>query len=256
MITENLKRFREIMDAGQVALGMGVSLCDPAVTEAMGGIADFYWIDLEHCPTNLETMASHLIAARAAGTAAIVRIPSGDIGWVKRVLDSGAEGILLPQAQTVDDIRRFAKACRYPPMGTRGFGPRRPTNYGRAGGQDYLDFANKNLFVAAQIETIDLVDQIDEIVKIEELTSICIGPNDLSGTMGMLGDTSHPDVLDAIKTIASKSREQGLYVGAGMGGDPDYANTLKELGVQWLQVGGDFEYMIKFAQQLYAKIRD
>ena len=199
---------------------------------------------------------SHLIAARAGGTAAIVRIPSGDVGWIKRVLDTGAEGIILPQAQSVEEIRKFARSCRYPPMGTRGFGPRRPTNYGRFGGQEYIDHANKNLFVAAQIETIDLVHQIDEVVKIKELTSICIGPNDLSGTMGMLGNVTHPDVLDAIRTIATKARENGLYVGSGMGGDPEFANILKGLGVQWLQVGGDFEYMMKYAQQLYDQIRD
>ena len=256
MITDNLKRFREKMDAGQVTTGMGVSLSDAAVTEAMSGIADFFWIDLEHCPTSLESMMSHLIAARAGGTAAIVRIPSGDVGWIKRVLDTGAEGIILPQAQSVEEIRQFARSCRYPPMGTRGFGPRRPTNYGRFVGQEYLDHANENLFVAAQIETIDLVHQIDEIVQIKELTSICIGPNDLSGTMGMLGNITHPDVLDAIRTIATKARENGLYVGSGMGGDPVFANTLKDLGVQWLQVGGDFEYMMKYAEQLYDQIRN
>lgn len=256
MITDNLKRFREKMDAGHVTTGMGVSFNDPAVTEAMSGIADFCWIDLEHCPANLETMMSHLIAARAGGTAAIVRIPSGDVGWVKRVLDTGAEGIILPQAKSVEEIREFARSCRYPPMGTRGFGPRRPTNYGRFSGQEYLDHANENLFVAAQIESIDLVHQMDEIVQIKELTSICIGPNDLSGTMGMLGNLTHPDVLDAIRTITTKARENGLYVGSGMGVNVEFANTLKDLGVQWLQVGGDFDYMMRYAQQLYEQIRN
>ena len=185
-----------------------------------------------------------------------MRVARGDIGWAKRVLDSGDEGIILPRAQTVEEIRQSARSCRHPPLDTRGFGPRRPTNYGRFGGQEYLDHANENLFVAAQIETIDLVHQIDEIVQIKELTSICIGPNDLSGTMGMLGNTTHPDVLDAIRTIATKARENGLYVGSGMSGDPVFANTLKDLGVQWMQVGGDFEYMMKYAQQLYDQIRN
>ncbi|MCH2126216.1 MAG: aldolase/citrate lyase family protein [Pirellulaceae bacterium] len=254
MITENIIRFREKLASGQNAKGIGITLTDPAVTEALGGLADFFWIDLEHNPTNLETLMAHLIAARAAGTAAIVRIPSSDIAWVKRVLDSGAEGILLPQAKSVEEIAEFAKACRYPPMGNRGFGPRRPTNYGRSGGQSYLDHANENLFVAAQIETIDLVNQIDKVAQIKELTSLCLGPNDLSGTMGKLGQTSDPEVLDAIKKVATAARENGLFCGAGMGTDAEYANTLASLGVNWLQVGNDYDYMVKHVQQVLPTI--
>ena len=255
MITPNLAKFRKKLDSGELCLGVAITIADPAVTEAICESVDFLWIDLEHNPTNLETLLAHLIAARAAGAAALVRVPSQDVGWIKRVLDTGAEGIIMPQSQSAQEVREFVSACRYPPMGTRGFGPRRPTNYGRLGGDAYLENANKNLFVAAQIETVSALHEIDEIVNIDGLDSLVVGPNDLSGSMGMLGKTEHPQVLDAIGTIAGKARGAGLYVGAGMGAQPDYARKLAGLGVQWIQCGGDFEFMIRFAEQLYTQIR-
>ncbi len=166
---------------------------------------DFFWIDLEHNPINLETLMGHLIAARAGGSPALVRVPSSEISWTKRVLDSGAEGIILPQARSAEEIRQFVSACRYPPQGTRGFGPRRPTNYGRFGGEEYLSHANRELFVVAQIETVSALDEIDEIVAIEGLDSLVVGPYDLSGSMGMLGQVHHPQVLEAVRTVYSQS---------------------------------------------------
>jgi len=251
----NVQKFREKLAAGQVCLGMGLTLSDPSVTEAMGGSVDFIWMDLEHNPTNLESLLAHLIAARAAAVPAIVRIPSGDVGWIKRVLDSGAEGIILPRAYTAKEIREFVSSCRYPPMGTRGFGPRRPTNYGRFGGDEYLRHANENLFVVAQIETVEALEQIDEIVAIEGLDSLVVGPYDLSGSMGILGQVHAPQVLDAIRHVASCARAAGKYVGIGMGADREHALEAVGLGVQWVQAGNDFEYMIGFCERLYADIR-
>ena len=251
----NIQKLREKLDAGQVCLGMGLTLTDPSVTEAMGDRLDFIWMDLEHNPTNLESLLSHLIAARASGVPAIVRVPSEDVGWIKRVLDSGAEGIILPRAYSADEIRQFVSHCRYPPLGTRGFGPRRPTDYGRFGGQAYLEHANKNLFVAAQIETVEALEQLDDILTIAGLDSLVIGPYDLSGSMGIPGQVHAPQVLDAIQTVASRARAAGKYVGIGMGADREHALEAAGLGVQWIQAGNDFEYMLGHCEQLHTDIR-
>lgn len=251
----NIHKFREKMNAGIFCLGAGITFSDPAVTEALCDSVDFFWIDLEHNPTSLESMSTHLMAARAGGTPAIVRIPSGDVAWIKRVLDSGAEGIILPQAKTAEEIRDFVSACSYPPHGTRGFGPRRPSNYGRVRGPEYLQHANEHLFVVAQIETASALNELDAIVKIEELDSLVVGPYDLSGSMGILGEVHHPRVIDAIRLIASQTRAAGLYVGIGMGADLEHALEAKKLGIQWAQCGNDYEFMIRAADQLYATIR-
>ena len=150
----HIETFREKLRRDETCLGVSITLSDPVVTEAISPLVDFVWIDLEHNPTNLESLVAHLIAARAGGAPSIVRIPSGDVGWIKRVLDSGAEGIILPRAYSAAEIREFVSNCRYPPLGSRGFGPRRPTDYGRIRGQRYLDQA-RQVFVVAQIETVE-----------------------------------------------------------------------------------------------------
>ena len=251
----HIHKFRERLKAGDVCLGVGITFSDPTVTEALCDSVDFVWIDLEHNPMSVESMTGHLIAARAGGAPALVRVPCGDIGWIKRVLDSGAEGIIFPQAGSADDVRAFVSACRYPPMGTRGYGPRRPSNYGRDGGIEYLERANRELFVVAQIETAGALADVDKIVAIRGLDSIVIGPNDLSGSMGLPGQPRHPDVLAAIRTIVKKAKAAGLPVGIGMGGDVGHACEAAQMGVQWIQCGSDFSYMNNYADRLYADIR-
>ena len=251
----NIHKFREKLDAGVFCQGAGITFSDPAVVEALADSVDFVWIDLEHNPTSLESLLAHLIAARAAGVPALVRVPSQDVGWIKRVLDTGAEGIILPQAVSAAEIGKFVSACRYPPLGTRGFGPRRPTNYGRDRGQEYLQKANGELFVVAQIETVSACEELDQIVTIEGLDSLVVGPYDLSGSMGILGEVHDPRVADAVRSIVRHAKSAGLYVGMGMGADAEHAVEAAELGIQWVQCGSDFGLMIQGTDRLHETVR-
>jgi 2-dehydro-3-deoxyglucarate aldolase/4-hydroxy-2-oxoheptanedioate aldolase len=246
---------REKLRSGELVLGAGISLTDLTVTEALAPCVDFFWIDLEHNATTTESMLGHLIAARAGGAASIVRIPSGDVAWIKRVLDSGAEGIILPRAYSAKEVAAFVSACRYPPMGTRGFGPRRPMQYGRLPQQEYLKQANRDLFVVVQVETVELVAELDEVLKLEGLDSLVLGPQDLSGSLGRLGDTTHPDVVAVMRTVATKAKAAGKFIGSGLGANPEFARLLIDCGVQWLQAGGDFEYMIRGCERTFQEIR-
>src|SRR6186997_331688 len=164
MISTHIEKMREKLRAGKIVLGAGITMSDPAVTEALAPSVDFVWIDLEHNALTVEKMLGHLIAARAGGCASIVRIPTNDVAWVKRVLDSGAEGIILPRAYSAAEVAEFVSACRYPPLGTRGFGPRRPMNYGRIPQQEYLQQANRGVFVVAQVETKELINELDDVL--------------------------------------------------------------------------------------------
>ncbi len=256
MISNHINTMREKLRAGEIVLGAGITTTDPTVTEAIAGSVDFVWIDLEHNAMTTESMLGHLMAARAGGVAAIVRIPNNDVAWIKRVLDSGAEGIILPRAYSAKEVADFVSACRYPPLGTRGFGPRRPMQYGRMEQQAYLAQANRDVFVTAQVETVELVKEIDEVLRIEGLDSLVMGPQDLSGSMGRLGQTTHPEVLDAIRTMAKKAKAAGKFLGSGLGANPAFAKTLIECGVQWMQAGNDFEYMIKGCERAFREIRD
>lgn len=255
MISTHINLMREKLRAGKIVLGAGITLTDPVVTEALASSVDFFWIDLEHNAMTTESMLGHLIAARAGGAASIVRIPSGDVGWVKRVLDSGAEGIILPRAYSAREVAEFVSACRYPPLGTRGFGPRRPMRYGRMPQQEYLQQANRDVFVTAQVETVELLAEIDDVLKIEGLDSLVLGPQDLSGSMGRLGETTHPEVIEAMRMVASKAKAAGKFIGSGLGANPEFARVLIDCGVQWLQAGNDFEYLIRGCDQTFAEIR-
>lgn len=255
MISTHINRMREKLRAGKIVLGAGITLSDPTVTEAIAPSVDFVWIDLEHNPLTVEAMLGHLIAARAGGCASLVRIPTNDAGWVKRVLDSGAEGIILPRAYSAKEVAAFVSACRYPPLGTRGFGPRRPMNYGRLEQQAYLQQANRDVFVVAQVETVELLAELDEVLNLQGLDSLVLGPQDLSGSMGRPGDTTHPDVVEAMKTIAAKTRKAGKFIGSGLGANPKFAQLLIDCGVQWMQAGNDFEYMIRGCERAFRQIR-
>lgn len=251
----HMHKFREKLDKGQFCLGAGISLSDPAVSEALGPSVDFFWFDLEHNPMSLESLFAHLISARATGTPALVRVPTSDVAWIKRVLDTGAEGIIVPQVRSAAEVRDAVAACRYPPLGNRGYGPRRPSNYGRDGGADYLARANREVFVTIQIETVQAYQELDEILRVPGLDSLVIGPNDLSGSMGIPGQVAHPRVLEAIATIIAKARQAGKYIGMGMAGDAEQALRAAQMGVQWVQCGGDFSYMVTAVDQLFGQIR-
>jgi 2-keto-3-deoxy-L-rhamnonate aldolase RhmA len=171
------------------------------------------------------------------------------------VLDAGADGVIVPFVRTVEEVRQVVADCRYPPVGNRGFGPRVPSNYGRDGGSEYLERANRNVFVAVQIETAEALEAVDDIARVPGLDSLVIGPWDLSGALGRLGDVQHPEVVAAIKTIISKARAAGLAVGAGMNADADYACVMAKRGVQWIQLGCDFGYLVGFMDQITASVR-
>jgi 4-hydroxy-2-oxoheptanedioate aldolase len=251
-----LQRFREKINAGRFCLGAGIRLSDPAVTEALADSVDFVWIDLEHSPIGVESLLAHLIAARAGNTAALVRVPSSDVAWIKRVLDIGAPAVIVPQVHSVEEVRGVVAACRYPPVGQRGFGPRRSSNYGRDGGVEHLKRANEQIFVCVQIETAEAVRDVDAIVAVDGLDSIVVGPNDLAGALGFPGQPREPRVQETIRTVVSKARKAGKIVGMGMGPDSEHALEAARIGVQWLQCGGDCGYMVQAVDILFGGIRN
>jgi 2-keto-3-deoxy-L-rhamnonate aldolase RhmA len=162
---------------------------------------------------------------------------------------------VVPQVRSAEEVRSVVSDCRYPPLGRRGYGPRVPSNYGRDGGDEYVERANRGIFVAVQIETAEALEALDDILAVPGLDSIVLGPWDLSGALGVLGNVEHPRVVAAIETIISKARAAGLAVGSGMGPDPDYAYVMAQRGVQWIQIGGDYGYLVRHMDQITTSVR-
>jgi 2-dehydro-3-deoxyglucarate aldolase/4-hydroxy-2-oxoheptanedioate aldolase len=196
-----------------------------------------------------------LIAARAAGVASLVRVPGSETSFIKPVLDSGAEGIIVPMVHSAAEVRKIVADCRYPTQGCRGFGPRRPANYGREGLDTFLKRSNEEVFVIVQIEHIDAVREIDEIVATPGLDSVVLGPMDLSGSMGKLGKTNDPEVDAVMKEVVRKARDAGIYVGCGVGMREEMAQRFFDMGVHWVQCGCDFDYIVQTIDRLYAQVR-
>src|SRR5260370_41070190 len=126
---ENAIKFRDKIGRGEVCIGTFITCTDPAITEALCSVSDFVWIDTEHNALSLETVQAHIMATKGSDTASLVRVPSNDPVLIKPVLDIGADGVIVPQVRTVDDVRLAVAACQYPPEGSRGFGPRRPIKF-------------------------------------------------------------------------------------------------------------------------------
>jgi 2-keto-3-deoxy-L-rhamnonate aldolase RhmA len=251
---ENALKFRDKMRGGQICFGTGITFTDPTVTEALCSDLDFVWIDMEHNGLSLETVQAHIMATKGSDTAPLVRVRWNDPVLIKPVLDIGAAGVIVPMVRSAEEARKAVEACLYPPKGIRGFGPRRPSNYGRKFGKEFCDAANEAILVIAQIEHIDAVNSIDEILKVPGLTGIVLGPYDLSGTMGHMAQPDHPEVQEAIDIVITKARKTELFVGMGVA-DPRSGKEWVEKGVHWLTLSNDFLLLVKIVGESVAQAR-
>lgn len=242
---EGMRRFRAQLATGAPQICGAVTFNDPLVSDALADSVDMLWYDLEHNALDPAALNAHLLAARYKQTATIVRVADVHPAVLKPVLDAGATGIVAAQVHTVDEVEQLVRNCMYPPDGTRGCGPRVPTNFGRAGGTAYLRMANQTIFTSVMIETAEALDAIDQIVRVPRLDSVVIGPSDLAGAIDQLDRVDGPAVNEAIDRVIAAAKAAGIYVGMGMPADTRFASTMIARGVNWIQFGSDFEYMIQ-----------
>jgi len=250
-----IMNFRNKLKTGSICIGSSITLSDPLVTDILADSVDFLWLELEHCAMSPEIIYGHLLAARAKKIPVFVRLGDNQVHLIKHVLDGGAEGIIIPQVRNAGEVKKLVSECRYPPEGRRGFGPRIPTNYFRNDGREYAVWANSNIFVSVMIENKEALDSLDDILKVHGLDSVIIGPWDLSGSLGLLGEIDSPVVRNAMDTIIEKTKQAGLVMSAASAPNADAACDLIRRGVQCLVVGNDFNYMINHIDQLTSNIK-
>jgi 2-keto-3-deoxy-L-rhamnonate aldolase RhmA len=248
--------FRKKLKSGNVCVGLLISCSDPLASEAIGASADFFWYDLEHCPLSAEVLNGHLLAARACQVPSLVRVPAGQTCFIKPVLDSGANGIIVPMVRNAQEVKSIVSDCRYPPQGTRGFGPRILSKYGRESGDVVVEREDHNVFVSVMIETAEALEDIENIVGVEGLDSVVIGPCDLSFSLGVGLDLEHPKVVKAEEIIIAKAKAAGVFVGVGLGSsESEDARIFVERGVDWLTSGFDFRHMISSFEKAKMEIQ-
>ena len=162
-------------------------------------ILDFFIIDYEHGPFDYTDMSKLIMNARLAGIKCIVRLPNNERKDIIKLLDMGADGLLLPMTSFAKDIEKVVNYAKYPPLGKRGISTMRAhTLYNPPETTKYIKQANEDTMIFAQIETIDGVNNIDEILGVNGVTGVFVGPNDLSADYGCLGDNNAKEILNSI----------------------------------------------------------
>jgi 2-keto-3-deoxy-L-rhamnonate aldolase RhmA len=247
--------FKRRMRAGEVLLGSWVDLVDQCACEIMAGIGfDWFLIDTEHGPIDISTLQSMLIGMRGSSTVPLVRVPWNDQVVIKRTLDVGAMGIIVPLVRTAQDVRDAISYAKYPPAGVRGCSPRRASDYFRDI-DNYLAKANDGIIVVVQIEHIDAVNNLDEILAVPDLDGIFIGPADLSNSMGFFNQPQATEVTRVIEEVIRKGNEAGVCVGLAVGGTVEQLGSWPARGVQLLPVGGDRRFMMNTAMDVLSGVK-
>lgn len=199
--------------ARELAVGSWVALPHPAVVEMMCG-AGFDWIavDLEHSAITLAEAEALIRVIDGRGRAPLVRLTSNDAMQIKRVMDSGAHGVIVPNVRSRDDVLGAHRAMHYPPRGTRGVGLARAQGYG-ASFQRYREWLDRSAVLIGQIEHVDALGRLDEIFGSEELDAFLVGPYDLTASMGIAGQFEHPDFTAALAEIRRVAEARGKLAG-------------------------------------------
>lgn len=220
------------LQQGSPVYGILSPTIDPTVCEYVGYTGfDLYMMDAEHGAISL-TEATHMIrACETAGIPAWARIRSVDEKLILQFLDAGISGVMMPGIRTADDVRRLVAAVKYPPLGNRGMGPVRSAEYliGKLSQLEYLQWANDQIVVLPQIETLECLQNLDEILQVEGVDGFIIGPRDLSIAMGFYDGPAHEEVKQTIAGIISRVRAAGKWAGT-VAGTAEQANALVDQG--------------------------
>lgn len=232
-------RFKARLQEGQGQLGIWNTIGGNTVPEMLGG-AGFDWvlIDCEHAPVEtVEVLAALQAIGQNPEVSAVVRPAANDPVLFKRLLDMGAQTFLVPYVQTAAEAEAAARAMRYGPTGIRGMaGMTRATRYGKV--PDYFNRAEDELCLIVQVETIDAIDQLEEIAAVDGVDGVFIGPADLSASMGLRGQTSHPEVVAVIEDAFARLKAAGVPAGV-MALKPAEAVRYVEMGSVMTAVGVD-----------------
>lgn len=241
---KSVERFRGEIKNGNKQIGASITLNDPMASEIITRRMDFTWIDMEHGSLAVDKVEGHILLAKKNGKTALVRVPALDMAWIKIALDAGAHGVIIPQIYTPDEVRSAVRYTRYHPLGIRGFGPRLSNAYGQMGSsREFIEWANRNIYLAVQLETRGAYESLDEVLTIEGYDAVCIGPADLAVSLGYYGDAACPEMRGILTDIISRVKSAGKDAGMGMGVNREFAGFALDAGVDWLQIGSDFDYI-------------
>jgi len=228
----------------QLTIGSWIMMGNPMSVEVMA-LAGFEWlvIDIEHTSIDLQATENLIRTIQANNIKALVRVSKNEEVIIKKVLDMGADGIIVPMVCSKEDAIQAVNYAKYPPIGTRGVGLYRASGYGTKF-EEYKKWVDEELVIIAQVEHIDAVNNIDAILQVEGIDGTIIGPYDLSGSMGHPGDFEREDVKDAVQKVLDRCKlynvPSGFHV---VDTDPEKLQMKIDQGCTFLAYGIDYFFM-------------
>jgi len=230
--------FKQALAEGRTQIGLWLALTSAYAAEVVAG-AGFDWLvlDMEHSPNTLDSAFAQLQAVAPYPAEAVVRPSTNDVVQIKLLLDMGAQTLLVPYVQTVEEAQAAVAAMRYPPRGLRGVASAtRAAGFGRIA--DYGRKAEAELCLLVQVETAQALERLEAIAGVDGVDGVFIGPADLAASMGLIGQLGHPQVKGAVLGAIGRLKQMGKAAGV-LSADPDFAEECLAAGATFVAVGLD-----------------
>lgn len=228
-----------------------VSYAHPSITETFARAGfDFMAIDMEHSTITIEQAQRIIAASQSEGVPCLPRPVSHNNDWIKPLLESGADGLILQMVNTPEEVQGIIRDFKYPPQGNRSYGVNRAQGYG-FDFNDYVTKWNETSSLIVQIESRTAVENIDDILAFDDIDGVMIGPYDISGSYGVPGKVDHPDVITASKKVIDACKRRGVSCGTQLAQvSQSKVQELFDLGYTYLILGSDLFVLWKWAEQM------
>ena len=254
MIRQN--RIKARLREGGVCIGTFVKVTDPCTVELLANAGfDFLAIDNEHTSMNRETVVNLIRTANACNIVPTVRVRENDRAQILQALDAGALGIMVVETSSKDEVRLVVERTKYAPEGNRGYSAsQRSANYSMMNPKEYARMSNAETHVVVYCETKGALDNLDEMLSVEGVDVMFVGPFDLTQALGVIGEPNHPKVQEAIATVVRKTRAAGKAAGI-IAGSPAEAKRLIDLGFQYIVLGSDQAFIQNMGRAMVSEVK-
>jgi 2-keto-3-deoxy-L-rhamnonate aldolase RhmA len=246
-MTVKPNKLKQKLAAGELGLGFSVNYLRSPDAAAIAAACGYDWIkpDMEHATYDIDMVSQICMAALDVGCTAVVRVPGKQHFHASRMLDGGAQGIIIPHVDSVEEAKSAVDHCKFPPIGHRSSpGPVPQLSYGSYKLPDAMRLTNENVMVVIMLETWEAVQLADDVAALEGVDVIHIGTNDLTAAMGIPGQYDHAQTIAAYEIVTAACKKHGKI--AGMGGiyDEENAKRYIEMGCRFINSGGDLGFML------------
>ena len=246
-----------IREGSRVTLGSWISIRHPVAAELMASIGfDWLTIDLEHGAVDMSQCLSMVQAIKGQGVIPMARLPYKEPVWVRRALDTGFEGLIIPMVNNAQEAANIVRVAKYPPQGERGIGYAAANMYGTTFYESVAS-ANEETTVICQIESKDAVDNVESILDVEGVDGVFMGPYDLSGSYGILGKLDHPLMNAARERVLAACKERNKLAGMHqVAPDPEAVAVLLKEGFNFIALSLDITFIATGAEAMLKKSRE